>query len=168
MDSIMQPTNDIGYLLHHVASVLHRQSDQILQERLGIGLSQYKILMMLQWSPDTSQRQIADSLGQTEASISRQVKLLQDKNMLATQIDPSERRRHITRPTTKGVKITIAAREILDEYHNTMLEALNDKERDQFMSMLARIHETCCAPGRAIACDRPFSIETVYDSHGLK
>lgn len=160
----MQPTNDIGYMLHHVASVLHRQSDQILQERLGIGLSQYKILMMLQWASDTSQRQIAGSLGQTEASISRQVKLLLEKGMLATQVDPSERRKHIAHPTAKGIRVAIAAREVLDEYHNAMLEALSTKERDQFMNMLTRIHEACCAPGRAIACDRPFAIETIYDS----
>jgi len=163
MEPSMQPTNDIGYLLHHVASVMHRQSDQILQERLGIGLSQYKILMMLQWSPDTSQRQLADGLGQTEASISRQVKLLLERGMLASQIDCKERRKHITRPTAKGIKIVIAAREILDEYNNSMLETFSDKERDQFMGMLRRIHEVSCAPGKPVACDRAFAIETVYD-----
>lgn len=159
----MQPTNDLGYLLHHVASVMHRQSDRILQERLGIGLSQYKILMMLQWAPDTSQRQLADGLGQTEASISRQVKLLLEKGMLALQVDPQERRRHMARPTAKGVKITIAARETLDQYNETMLGVLSEKEREQFMGMLRRIHEACCAPGKPVACDRAYAIETVYD-----
>jgi DNA-binding MarR family transcriptional regulator len=154
----------IGYLLQHVASTLQRQSDQVLQERLGIGMSQYRILTTLQASPNTSQRQMADSLGQTEASISRQVKLLQERGMLQMQIDPSEKRKHIARPTAKGLKITEAAREILNQYNMPMLDVLSDKERQQLLMMLSRLHEYTCAPGRPMACDRPFTIEGIYDS----
>src|SRR5579863_5003598 len=99
----MRPTNKIGYLLQHVSFVLARQADQALQERLGIGFSQYKILMTLQFNPHVQQKQIAESLGQTEASISRQIKLLHDKGLLSTRINPSNRREHITTPTPKGV-----------------------------------------------------------------
>lgn len=160
----MQPTNTISYLLEHVASVLHRQSDQVLQERLGLGLSQYKILMMLQHSTRWSQRQIASSLGQTEASISRQVKLLIDKGMLAVNVDPNERRKHIMRPTQKGLKVTQAAQDTLAEYYAPMTESLSAKEREQLFRLLTRLHEYCCAPDRPMTCDRPFAIETVYDS----
>ena len=72
----MRPTNTIGYLLQHVSSLLAKQSDQVLQEQLGIGLAQFKILRTLQTEPRTPQREIAFNLGQTEASISRQVKLM--------------------------------------------------------------------------------------------
>ena len=154
----------IGYLLQHVASTLQRQSDQVLQERLGIGMSQYRILTTLQASPNTSQRQMADSLGQTEASISRQVKLLQERGMLQLQVDPSEKRKHITHPTPKGLKITEAAREILNQYNMPMLDGLSSKEQTQLAAMLARLHEYTCAPGRPMACDRPFTIESIYDS----
>ncbi|HEU4914716.1 MAG TPA: MarR family winged helix-turn-helix transcriptional regulator [Candidatus Saccharimonadales bacterium] len=160
----MQPTHDPSYLLQHVASVMQRQSDQILQERLGVGLSQYKILMMLQWEPNTTQKQIANSLGQTEASISRQVKLLHEKAMLTSQVDPTERRKHLARPTAKGAKVALAAQELLSQYQDSTLDALNQKERGLLVDMLRRIHEECCAPGKVIACDRAFAIETIYDS----
>ncbi|HSD55790.1 MAG TPA: MarR family winged helix-turn-helix transcriptional regulator [Candidatus Saccharimonadales bacterium] len=154
----------VGYLLQHVASTLARQSDQVLQERLGIGMSQFRILSMLQEQPNTSQRQIADSLGQTEASISRQVKLLQERGMLQLQVDPTEKRKHVTHPTAKGLKITVAAREVLNTYTAPMLDVLSDKELPQFQRMLTLLHEYTCAPGRPMACDRPFTIESVYDS----
>ncbi|HSX23988.1 MAG TPA: MarR family winged helix-turn-helix transcriptional regulator, partial [Candidatus Saccharimonadales bacterium] len=73
---MMGPTNNIGYLLQHLSGVLAKQSDQALQERLGIGFSQFKILRVLQHSPQTQQRQIAEWIGKTEASISRQIKLM--------------------------------------------------------------------------------------------
>jgi hypothetical protein len=36
---------NIGYLLHRVGFALDRHSDQVLRERLGIGFSQFKILL---------------------------------------------------------------------------------------------------------------------------
>ena len=154
----------VGYLLQHVASTLQRQSDQVLQERLGIGVSQYKILTMLQERPNASQRQIADNLGQTEASISRQVKLLQEKGMIMMQVDPSEKRKHQMKPTTKGAKITLAARETLSQYTEPMLSVLGNKEREQFIKILQQLHEYTCAPGKPMACDQPYSIEGIYDT----
>src|ERR1700761_9456249 len=106
---IMGPTNNLGYLIQHLAAVMGRQSDQVLQEQLGIGLSQFRILMVLEWNPRVQQRAIADSLGQTEASVSRQIKLLKSKNLLVSKIDPSNRRKHITAPTPLGMQLTEAA-----------------------------------------------------------
>jgi DNA-binding MarR family transcriptional regulator len=159
-----QPANKLGYLLQHVAGVLHRQSDQVLQERLGIGISQFRILMMLEENPNVEQRRIADSLGQTEASISRQVKLLHDRAMLVTRINPEERRKHMTTPTPKGIKITEAAREILARYHEPLFGGLSIKEQDLLHGALTLLHESACAPGKPMACDRPFAIGTIYDN----
>ena len=58
----MGPTKNLTYLLHHVSSVMGKQSDQVLQEQLGIGLSQYKILMVLEWNPRVQQRAVARDL----------------------------------------------------------------------------------------------------------
>ncbi len=163
MDSAMQSTSNSSYLLGHVASVLHRQSDQVLLERLGIGLSQYRILVMLEESASLSQRQIADALGQTEASISRQVKLLLEKGMLATSVDPAERRKHLTRPTPKGIKVTQAAQDTLAQFYAPVMDSFSAKEREQFFKMLTKIHEYSCAAGKPMACDRPGTIEAIYD-----
>jgi DNA-binding MarR family transcriptional regulator len=164
----MSPKNPLhyeaAYLLQHVAAIMHRQSDQVLQEQLGIGISQFRILQLLERNPNVEQRRIADSLGQTEASISRQVKILLEKGMLATHIDPTERRRHITAPTAKGIKITLAAREVLGQYHDPLLAILSHKERDQLAHTLTLLHEAACAPGKVMACDRAFAIETIYDN----
>jgi DNA-binding MarR family transcriptional regulator len=158
----MQPINDTSYLFDHVSAILHRQSDQVLQEQLGIGLSQLKILTMLKWRPGATQKDSADYLGQTEASISRQIKILQQKGLLASHIDPAERRRHLAALTTLGIKITMAAHEVLNEYHAPMLDRLNPRERELFHTMLTTLHEYTCAPGKRLACDRPNDIETVY------
>lgn len=158
----MPPNASIGYLLEHVPSVLHRQSDQVLQERLGIGLSQHKILAMIEWRSGTTQRELADYLGQTEASVSRQVGLLQQKGLLVSRVDPAERRRHLAALTPKGVRITRAAQETLDSFHASMIAHLGSKKQGQLQTILMALHEYSCASGKRMACDRTADIETMY------
>lgn len=139
-----KPINNLGYLLQHVTTLMGKQSEQVLQERLGIGFSQFKILRVLQSNPHIKQREIASNLGQTEASISRQVKLMLDEGLLHSTISPKNRREHITIPTQKGLKLTQAAMDALAQYHAPTFAALTDKQREQLIGILETIHTKIC------------------------
>jgi len=147
----MKPSNNIGYLLQHTAGTLARQSDQILLERLGVGMSQFKILMVLQSTPGVQQKHIAENLGQTEASISRQIKLMHQEGLLQTRINQANRREHITTLTPKGDRLTEEAMNILNQYHVPMWESIGDRGQKQFTELLTRLHREICSgdkPGR--------------------
>lgn len=146
-----------GYIFQHTATMLYRQSDQILQERLGIGMSQFKLLMVLHNHEHIQQRALADYLGQTEASISRQIKLLCEKGMLAIHINPKNRREHNAVLTAKGVRLAEAAGETLKEYYAPAWQQLSDKERSQLMNAMEKLHAYVCQEGKTFACDHPFS-----------
>lgn len=149
----MGPANNLSYLLNHLAAVMGKQSDQILQEQLGIGLSQYKILMVLEWNPRVNQKAIANALGQTEASISRQIKLLKNRGLLSSKPDSLNKRRRITAPTPEGMKLTEAANDILRRSIGPELSGLGDDQLMQLTAGLQRLHRVVCRPGRAGACD---------------
>lgn len=153
----MGSTSNIGYLLQHLSAVLAKQSDQALQERLGIGFSQYRILMVLEDHPDTQQRQIADKLGQTEASISRQIRIMQDKSLLQTTISPKNRREHLTSISPKGVRMAEEALNVLNACHAPTFDYLGAKQQAQLLDALASMHKHTCQPGKTGACDQPFS-----------
>jgi len=136
----MDTTNLIHSLLHHLSAVFTRESDQILQEQLGIGFSQYKILTSLQDSPAIQQRHIAVNLGQTEASISRQVKLLHKKGMLTSRVSPRNRRVHLIALTPKGERIAEAAQNVLRNYQHGSLEHMNSKQQAHLLELLAQVH----------------------------
>ena len=154
----MQPINQAGYLLEHLSNMLARQSDQVLQEQLGVGLSQYKIMMVVQWNPKVQQRKLAQALGQTEASVSRQVKLLLEKGLIATRVNPAERREHITEITARGLKLAHAAREAMAAYHAPMFAELSDKQMRQLIELLTQLHSFVCQPAKPHACDHPLGI----------
>lgn len=140
----MFPTDNLGYLLHHLSAALARQSDQVLQERLGIGFSQFKILMILSWQEHVQQRMIADKLGQTEASISRQIKIMHDSGLLKTVVSPDNRREHITSLTTKGEKVTDEAMQILNDYYTPLFAQLSPKQQDNLREALIIMNDVVC------------------------
>lgn len=148
-------TVTIPYLLQHMAAMMMRQSDQVLQERLGIGMSQLRILLALEHEPKIRQRALAERLGQTEASISRQIKLMSEKGFLAALVNPKSRREHVTVPTAKGIKIAEAANEVLISHYKPMLDLVGEKQKRQFADTLAAFHGHTCAAGKPFACDNP-------------
>jgi DNA-binding MarR family transcriptional regulator len=143
----------VTYLLQHIAAIMGRQTDQVLQERLGIGLSQLRILLLLQHEPGVSQRTLGNRLGQTEASISRQIKLMAEKGYLVTAVNPKSRREHLAMITAKGIKITEAAKDVLAAYQEPLGEVLTEKTHKQLSDTLVALHGQVCAETRPFACD---------------
>jgi DNA-binding MarR family transcriptional regulator len=140
----MDPRDNLGYLLHHLTTTLDRQSDQVLSERLGIGFSQFKILMALGRKDRCAQRDIAAYLGQTEASISRQIKLLIEKGLLQSRTSPTSRRERVTTLTAKGEALMDKAMQVLNNYHGPMFAKLSDKQKAQLTETLDTMHEHAC------------------------
>ncbi|MEI7682692.1 MAG: MarR family transcriptional regulator [Candidatus Saccharibacteria bacterium] len=150
----MQPTSKISFLIQHLAFSLGHTNDQVLQEQLGLGFSQFKLMMVLQKMPNIQQKQIANTLNQTEASISRQIKLLHEKSLLQTTISPKNRREHITTLTSKGVRYTEEARRILNNYYQPMFDQMNDKDQEQLLHHLGTLHDFICHDKKTDMCQK--------------
>lgn len=141
----MENTYNLGFTLHHLAFVFSRQSDQILQEQLGLGFSQYKLLMILHKHPHIQQKTIAEKLGQTEASISRQIKLMIHDGLLTTTKRAENRREHITTLTPNGERLTEQAVEILTRYHEPIFNRLSPQQREALIDALEILHTEACS-----------------------
>jgi DNA-binding MarR family transcriptional regulator len=129
----------IHTLLHQLSSVFARESDQILQEQLGIGLSQYKILQALVENSAMQQRFIAVQLGQTEASVSRQIQVLEQRGLIESMRNPVNRREHITTLTSRGERVVEAAERVLTIHHSSSLTRLSKKEQLVLLDLLQKI-----------------------------
>ena len=135
----MQPANLISFSLQNLATQLAKASDRVLQQQLGIGLSQFKILSIVQDNQRLLQRHIASALNQTEASISRQVKLLHRRQLLITQLNPKDRREHLTTLTSHGLQIIAEALEILEGFQKQFISGLTDHQQTELLNTLAEI-----------------------------
>lgn len=132
----------LGYLLHHLAFMLMKQTDLVLQEQIGIGFSQYKILRSLQQRNGVQQKQIARYLGQSEASISRQIHVLENQGFIKNVVRKENRREHIITLTDKGEKLFDHAVTIVTKYHDPMLDHLSRKEQESLRTILGKMYES--------------------------
>lgn len=154
----MEQPEAIGYLLQHIGPMMSRQIDQRMQEQVGIGYSQFKLLQILHATPEIRQHTMAEQLGQTEASISRQMKLLADRGLLVSRINPKSRREHIHALTPKGIKMTRAVDAAMQHYLAPLFEALGDKQQKQLLESLKNLHALVCHKGKLTACNHPFDV----------
>jgi DNA-binding MarR family transcriptional regulator len=154
----MDLSTSTGYLLQHTASILQRQLDHALQEELSIGMAQFKILMILQDKPGLQQSKLAEYLGQTEASISRQIKLLADRDLLHVTVDPHSRRTHIAAVSSEGAALTREVLAFLKQRFTPVFDTLSHEQQLQLQESLRILHKYACASGKPFACDHPFNI----------
>lgn len=138
-------SQDLIFKLHNVTSVLVREVDQILMEQLGIGFSQYKVLYTLQQNPKLHQKGIADMIGQTEASVSRQIRVLTKLGYLESSVSLESRRAHDVQLTVMGIKVISRAAAIVARYQRGLKEKLSDKELKHGESMISSLQDAALA-----------------------
>lgn len=149
----MPNIDEIDYLLQHLTSLLARNSDQILLEQLGLGYAQFKILRVLNPGLAVKQRTIAAALGQTEASISRQIKLLVVKGYITRSTEPHNKRVRLIKITPKGQEIAKVSEEALSKYHSSLLSEFSDKQKANLLSSLENFHSHVCKVAHNPATD---------------
>ena len=135
----MKSHNSLGMLLLQTATSLARSSDALLFDQLGIGFSQFKILYVLQAKPHCRQKEIALELGQTEASISRQLKIMYEDGLIQVRQRPDNRREHITVLTKRGERVCAQAVMILNHHHNNVFSRLSQKQHRELLDCLQQL-----------------------------
>lgn len=95
-------TTSVTPLLLDTAERVAKLLDAQLKQLSGVGLSQYRVMREVEASPGISQKEIALRLSQSEASISRQVDVLQYDGALTVRRNPADRREREIHLTPNG------------------------------------------------------------------
>jgi len=141
---MFQTPENIDIILEHITSLLTSKYDQLLLEQLGIGYSQYKILNQFEDNQISKQNIIARNLGQTEASITRQIKILSKKGLITRGIDPNNRKTRIVTLTFLGRRIQQATRDIVNKQNHDFLFGLENKDQTRLLFDLNKLHNQLC------------------------
>lgn len=131
----------IYWQIHRIAFLFEKKADENLHKQLNIGFAQYKVLEAINHSPLTKQNAVAKMLDQTEASISRQIRILQAKGMInATDVMGNKRARELSL-TTVGEETVSQAQDILDVTQAEIMGELSYQEERLFQELFARMLE---------------------------
>lgn len=143
MDHTTDPDlQQLSFLLHTVASRLDKQSDQSLMEQLGVGFSQFKIVQVIAAAQrGIAQRSIAEQLGQTEASVSRQVAVLRQRGLVEIRVSPNDKREHRVWLTHRGTRLYHEAARVVSRVYRPILAKLGDKPSAQLHETLVTLYQ---------------------------
>ena len=133
----MQPR--LYWQIHHLAFVLEKHIDEQLKDQLGIGFAQYKVLAAIQQHMLANQATIASLLDQTEAGISRQIKLLSRKGLVFVGDVMGNKRARELSLTEIGEELTAQAESILEVSQAQVFGSLSYQEQRLFHELFDRM-----------------------------
>jgi DNA-binding MarR family transcriptional regulator len=125
--------------IHQLAFLLEKRADEALRTQVGIGFAQYKVLEAIGRNMLAKQNLIAELLDQTEASVSRQVKILEKKGFIIVGTVMNNRRAKELSLTEKGEESLGHCEEALDMAQSSIIGGLSYQEQQHFHELFARM-----------------------------
>ena len=125
--------------LHKLAFLFEKQADAVLHEHTDIGFAQYKVLEAIHQKSLAKQNVVAQMLNQTEASISRQVRILEKKGLInINNIMGNVRARELSLSIV-GEDVVRQASAALHELQTSMFSMLSVEEQKAFQDLFTRV-----------------------------
>ncbi len=133
----MQPR--LYWQIHKLAFLLEKRADESLKQQVNIGFAQYKVLEAIGRNSLAKQNMIAELLDQTEASISRQIKILEKKELIVVATVMGNKRARELSLTETGESLLQQCEEILDLAQAQIIGSLSYQEQRHFQELFERM-----------------------------
>jgi len=128
-------------------SLLHRYRISIALSGLKIYRGQPEILEYLLKHGDCSQKELAEALSVSPASIATSLKRMSKAGFIDRAPDEADRRINRLKITEKGKEALLAGRKECDKVDKIMFSGFNEDEIDAFSDMLSRISDNLSGDG---------------------
>lgn len=99
--------------LLHLSFILQHEADELLLREVGIGIGQARLLSALETTRPRLQNQIAMELRQTEANVSRQLKVMKAGGLISITKNKKDSRGRDVTLSTKGHEAYLKAERLL-------------------------------------------------------
>lgn len=133
------PPKGIGQILNELGNLIFRSSIRAFSSTAGVQVVEAWVLRKIGFKKVISAREIAAAMSADEGQISRVIKSLLDKKLIARTQDPSYGRRKLIRLTKKGER----AYELVEAIHlsreGQLLENIDDNEYSQLLETIGKI-----------------------------
>lgn len=122
-----------------LAKMIERVTSRQLQVEFGMSVAQWRVLAFVCISGPATAAFIGDAAEVDQAEISRAVKLLVERDLVAREFEPGNRKRLIITPTREGLKHFKLIREKRQAYFRRMKRGLSESQTVQLNRCLCVI-----------------------------
>jgi MarR family transcriptional regulator for hemolysin len=135
----MRPTRPpIGLHLTRAARTVSRAFDDALADAGG-SLPMWLVLVNLKANPDASQREIAEAMGVTEATLTPHLNSMDTEGLITRRRDPTNRRVHLLELTETGEAAFTRLRGGAAAFDRRLQRGVTDEEIGQLRGLLDRL-----------------------------
>jgi MarR family transcriptional regulator, transcriptional regulator for hemolysin len=135
----MRPTRPpVGLHLTRTSRVVSRAFDDALAQAGG-SLPVWLLLVSLKANPRASQREIAESMGVTEATLSHHLNSMDAEGLVTRRRLPSNRRVHVLELTEAGEATFTRLREAAVGFDRRLRRGVTDEEIGKLQGLLERL-----------------------------
>ncbi len=121
-------------LIRKSSSLMERGGEAVFREGLGVSLSQFLVLSVIDARPGAfNQQSVADYLGLTKGTVSRQIESAEKAGLVTTGVSPNSRREKIMALTEKGTALVRRGDELLAD---TQFASFGSLDPDDFRASL--------------------------------
>lgn len=107
---------DLWYLARRAVHRLERVMDRDLREAVGLPAATFALLRVLEEPTCANQQEIAELLGLTKGSVSRQVDAAAGAGLVVVEVSAMSRREKVVRLTTAGSAVVAKGQAVVDRY----------------------------------------------------
>ncbi len=132
-------TRMLSYRVLRTHLALNAQATDILASTAGVTLSQWRVMSFVGSGDATTARGIANASGLFPAVISRAMKALEERGLLATERLQEDRRTLSLRLTDKGQEIYDRTRPLMLARQDALFDALSPEERGMIIGALEKL-----------------------------
>lgn len=135
----MRPVHaPVGLHLAQAARGVSRAFDEALSEAGG-SLPVWLVLLNLKANPQGSQREIAQAMGISEATLTHHLNAMDSDGLITRHRDPANRRVHVLELTAAGEDAFTQLRNAAVAFDRRLRQGISDKEIEQLQGLLDRL-----------------------------
>ncbi len=139
------PSDDMAtlwYLTRRAAALMDRAGERLFRAELGISLAQFLVLSVVDAHPGLlNQQVVADRLGLSKGTISRQLEAAVDAGLMMVEVSPHSRRENVVSLTSKGSALVRRGDKAVAEAQPSDLSSLSASELAAAVKVLSALNE---------------------------
>ncbi len=140
------PAEDIAtfwFQVRTITSLMDRWGDRLFREGIGVGLSQFLVLSVIDAHPgELNQQWVADRLGLTKGTVSRQIETGVAAGYISVKTSTASRRQNSVTLTEAGSAIVRRGDALLAAEQKVAFEGIEPADFAAMLSTLGRFVET--------------------------
>ena len=131
-----------GYIIEYTAKKMKQGFAKVLHTKnIGITVDQWIILDILSITDSISQLSIAAKSGKDSPTVTRILDILETKEILHRNLDPSDRRKFLISLSAKGKKLIKRVKPMSVQYRSNCYTNLNKKDLENLRKILNTISQ---------------------------